>query len=74
MPKTYYKTPTQVKFYDNFTKKWLGGIAYLHDIICGCCGDFIDIQEVLNDGAEDGIAVPILELPWVDISDEIKGE
>ena len=58
MPRTYYETPTQVKFYDSIA-----------DELC-----FVDIQGVLNDGAEDGIAVPILELPWVDISDEIKGE
>lgn len=74
MPETYYKIPTQVKFWDALSKKWLGGIAYQDYIILGCCGSFADIQEVLDEGAEDNIAVPIIELPWIDISDEIKGE
>jgi hypothetical protein len=74
MLKTYYEYPTQVKFYDSLTEEWLGGIAYQHDIICGCCGGFVDIQGVLNDGAEDGIVVPIVELSWTSISNEIKGE
>lgn len=74
MPKTYYELPTQVKFYDADSEEWFGGIAYQEYIICGCCGHFFEIESVLDKGAKENIAVPIIELPWIDISEEIKGE
>ena len=73
MPKTYYNDPTQVKFWDADGYHWIGGVAYHDIIICGCCGCVFEITEILEEAPED-IAVPILELPWIDISEEIKAE
>jgi hypothetical protein len=62
--KIFYNIPTQVKF-----QEWDGtvgyGIAYGNEIICGCCGYVIPLDE----------EVTILEeLLWVPLKDEIKGD
>ena len=65
----------QVKFRDYFESdetpsKWTGGIGIftngykLVGIICGCCGGFIDPEDI----AEYEI------LPWVNIQEEIRGD
>ena len=41
------------------------GIAYQDKIICGCCGELIDLNE-------DYVYV-FSELKWVDIADAIEG-
>lgn len=53
-----------------------GGIAYHDEIICGCCGAVLSIQDVIDDAAECGIHWDdaIIELEWIDISESIKGE
>ena len=75
----YYGTPCQVKFWDcgdpdNITM--YGGIAYHDEIICGCCGAILSIQEVIDDAAECGIHWDdaIIELEWIDIEEAIRGE
>ena len=72
----YYKTPCQVRFYDANDGLWRGGIA-LHDcIICGCCGAIMGIEDLIKDAEKFGVHFDdaIIELEWIDVSDEIKGE
>ena len=66
----FYNVPTQVKFKTSADVagddevKWLGGIAYCDEVICGECGGIIEcdnIEEIVN-------------LSWVDISNEIMGD
>lgn len=72
----YYGTPCQVRFYDAYDDVWCGGVAYHDFIICGCCGAIISIQDII-DGAAD-VSVhwddAIIELEWLDISNEIMGD
>jgi hypothetical protein len=53
-----------------------GGIAYHDEIICGCCGAVLSIQEVIDDAVEAGIHWDdaIVELEWIDIEEAIRGE
>lgn len=74
----YYGTPCQVKFVDcgdpdNITL--CGGIAYHDFVICGCCGAILSIQEIIDDAVANGYHWDdaIIELEWLDISDEILG-
>jgi hypothetical protein len=70
-----FEIPTQVKFWDEDTNDYIGGIAFEDKIICGCCGGVIDIDDCLEYSDPD---VPsdekIIPLEWVNISEEIKGE
>ena len=75
----YYGTPCQVKFVDcgdpdNITL--CGGIAYHDFVICGCCGAILSIQEIIDDAVANGYHWDdaIIELEWLDISDEILGQ
>lgn len=65
--KTFYYVPTQVKFQNSDPligdDRVLGGIAYHDFVICGECGLRLDLDEVII----------LEELPWISISDEIKG-
>ena len=81
-----FDTPTQVKFVDfgiapednNGEVLWLGGIAYGNEIICGCCGAIILLEDLYADYEDLKDDFPGLESPieiyndWVDISDCIK--
>ena len=63
----------QVKFLDGDT--WCAGILVGRHIICACCGGIFDVDEVLQDGREEGIENPIeIFDTWVDLSDEIRGD
>ncbi len=66
--KRFFEKPTQVQFRDpEGDNSWIGGIAYQDKIICGECG------EVLN--VEDYDYFNLQEYDhWVSISEEIKGE
>lgn len=59
---------TQVRFRCVNEDNYKGGILvdYGEDavIICGCCGGIIDNEDI----------EALERLPWVDISEEIKGE
>ena len=76
----YYGTPCQVRFVDcgdpnNITM--CGGIAYHDEIICGCCGAVLSIQDIIDDAAEYGIHFDdaVVEYgDWVDIEEAIRGE
>ena len=67
MPKRYYPKPKQVKWFDNLDGVWVGGIAFGHVIICGCCGSTIEL-----DNFEKGEVVEYED--WIDIEEEIRGE
>ena len=74
----YYGTPCQVRFVDcgdpdNITT--CGGIAYRDEIICGCCGAALLIEDIIKDAESVGIHWDdaIVELEWIDIDDIIKG-
>lgn len=41
-----FERPTQVAFWDMMQDRYLGGIAYDTEIICGCCGGIVEIVEV----------------------------
>ena len=73
----YYDKPTQVKFldFDGEEPYWIGGIAFHDVVICGCCGDTVEISELYERAEECGYGYsPIEALIWIDISEEIKGE
>ena len=67
----YFEAPTQVKFWD---ERYIGGIAYRDEIICGCCGGIFrisDVYEVAPDILEED---PIVVYDtWVGLSSEICG-
>ena len=66
--KTYYERPTQVRWLDTENKCWIGGIAYRDEIICGCCGSILELDEF-----KEGEVVE-LDKWWVNIEEEIRGE
>lgn len=66
-----FDIPTQVHFFwhddgDNSIRV-IGGIAYGNNIICGCCGGIIPLDD------ENVIDVVPYE-SWIDISESILGE
>ena len=80
----YFEHPTQVKFvdmdHDGEKPNWIGAIAYKDELICGCCGGTINLEEYYEDWKDFGRKnYPDLENPivsfdyWVDVSYEIKG-
>jgi hypothetical protein len=75
----YYGTPCQVRFVDcGDPNKIIAcyGIAYKDEIICGCCGAILSIDGVIKDAEKAGVHWDdaIIELEWIDISENIKGE
>lgn len=73
--KNIYYCPTQVMFWNDAEEDWCYGIAYGEEIICGCCGGTLEIDEVIEDGLERGVQQPIHEYEdWVDICDAIHGD
>ena len=63
----------QVKFWDG--ENWCTGIMVGRRLVCGYCGGIFDVDEVLQDGREEGIENPIeIFDTWVDLSDEIRGD
>lgn len=65
----FFEKPTQVMFWPDGEKKWIGGIGYRNKIICGCCGSVFEVSELLRDNPNG-----IIQLPWIDISEEICGD
>ena len=64
MNKMYFEVPTQVAFWEE--DHYIGGIAYRNEIICGCCGGIVSLEEVYE-FAQDGV-VPVVEYrDWEDI-------
>lgn len=68
----YFGIPTQVKFWDG---RYIDGIAYRDEIVCGCCGGIFrisDIYEVAPDTLDND---PIIRLNgWKTIKYDICGD
>lgn len=66
--KKFYEVPTQVKFLEREDvvnePHWCGGIAFENKVICGECGSIVELDDIAD----------IVELPWVNISEEILGD
>ena len=66
--KKFYEVPTQVKFLESENvvnePRWLGGIAFEIKVICGECGGIVELNDIAD----------IVELPCVNISEEILGD
>ena len=75
MEKSYFDRPTQVVFADpDNPGVWISGIAYRDEIICGCCGGVVSIDDVIEMAREDGVNCAIHEYhDWSNIADEIVG-
>lgn len=66
--KRHYERPTQVRWFDSVNNRWIGGIAYKGEVICGCCGGVFELDNFKEDEVEE------LGGYWVNIEEEIRGE
>lgn len=67
----YFETPTQVAFWDE--NQYVGGIAYKDEIICGCCGGTVKIDEIIEFAPSD--VKPIIDYhDWIPFDDEILAD
>lgn len=84
---SYFTVPQQVRFWDEENECWIGGIAYCDEIICGHCGETIDLGNFfdLEDNVlthkdessddEDGYCPNLMVYSeWVDLSEAIQGD
>lgn len=71
--KTFYDTPKQVLFWDMGGDRYVGGIAYRDEIICGCCGAVFEIKEIYEEARADGKKYyeAIIPVEWIDFSERI---
>lgn len=72
---TYFDHPTQVKYWDG--ESYIGGIGFGENIICGCCGGIVPLDEVYDfaeDLKENTILIKVFDMEWIDISDSILGD
>lgn len=68
----YFEVPTQVKFWDIFNERYIGGIGYQDKIICGCCGMVTYVSDLIKDVPDTLEEGPIVVYNnWVDIGSEI---
>ena len=65
----FFERPTQVKFWDADNERWVGGIGYRGEVICGCCGGIFEVSDLLENNPNG-----IVRLPWIDINEEIRGD
>lgn len=72
----YYATPCQIRYYEAECGQYLGGIAYHDFVICGRRGVVLTIDRIVEGAVKSGICWDnaIIELEWINLSDEIKGE
>ena len=67
----YFETPTQVALWDE--NQYVGGIAYKDEIICGCCGGTVKIDEIIEFAPSD--VKPIIDYhDWIPFDDEILAD
>lgn len=72
MKYNYFEIPTQVKFWDG---RYIDGIAYRDEIICGCCGGIFRINEIYEFAPDTLEEDPIVVYDnWVDINYNICGD
>ena len=72
MKYNYFAVPTQVKFWDVRSEDYIGGIAYLDEIICGCCGSVFKISEIYEVAPDTLKEDSIVVYDWVNISSKIR--
>ena len=65
-----FERPTQVAFWDMMQDRYLGGIAYDTEIICGCCGGIVEIVEVYEFAPRGVIPIVVYD-DWAAIDDFI---
>ena len=63
-----FESPTQVAFWSEEDERYIGGIGYGTEIICGCCGGIVEISEVYELAPVD--IIPIIEHDgdWANLS------
>lgn len=71
--KKFFEVPTQVRFWNSDIMSHIGGIAYRDEVICGCCGGVVSVDDILADAEHDGVT-GIVELSWENIEAEISGD
>lgn len=68
----WFEQPVQVSFYNFDDDNWMNGIGYRNEIICGCCGAVIPLEDLYD---AEMLAIepqPVRTLSdWVDFSDYI---
>lgn len=67
--KKFYPIPTQLKFYDRDKKRWIGGIGYRDEIICGECGGVIKVDDL-----EENEVVNYPPESWIDFEEIVREE
>lgn len=65
-----FKRPTQVAFWESEQERYIGGIAYGTEIICGCCGGIVEVEEVYE-FAPEGVKPIIAYEDWEAFDDFI---
>lgn len=76
MEELYYNHPVQVRYWDTGLEQYVGGIGYHEYIICGCCGKLCSISEIIEESAKYSkldADKAIIEMEWIDVSNEIIG-
>jgi hypothetical protein len=66
----YFSRPTQVLFWDIDGYHYVYGIAYRDEIICGCCGGIMSIEEVYE-FAPKTIRPILVDDYWCPLDDDI---
>lgn len=70
MRRKYFENPTQVAYWDDDTGRYIGGIGFGHEVICGRCGTVISIDDIYDSAPEDVVPIIIYNY-WVWIDDFI---
>lgn len=76
----YFFFPKQIVFFDvdgteDYNQpKYIAGIAYKDEIICGCCGGVFQIEDVWNDAIDAGVQPIFIYEDWIDMSEGITGD
>lgn len=76
MEELYYNHPVQVRYWDTGLEQYVGGIGYHEYIICGCCGKLCSISKIIEEAAKYSkldADKAIIEMEWIDVSNEIIG-
>ena len=72
MKYNYFDVPTQVRFWEG---RYIDGIAYRDEIICGCCGGIFSISNIYESAPDTLDNDPIIVLGgWESISYKFRGE
>jgi hypothetical protein len=66
-----FDVPTQVAFWSEEDKRYIGGIGYGTEIICSCCGGIVEISEVYEFAPVDIIPIVEHDGDWIDLTEQI---